>query len=67
MTSYCIDRNDLITQSKLRIGTSPIADANGELNVYAIEDFKKNFLQNIENDSSIDPVQAQVKRLPRTS
>ncbi len=62
MTSYCIDRNDLITQSKLRIGTSPIADANGELNVYAIEDFKKNFLQNIEDDSSIDPVQSQVNQ-----
>ena len=62
MTSYCIDRNDLITQSRMKIGTSPLADANGELNVYAIEDFKKNFLQNIEDESSIDPVQAQVNQ-----
>jgi hypothetical protein len=60
MSSKCIDLNDQITQSKLAIGNSPTSKPNGELNVYAIEQFKVDFLEGIKKDGLFDPVELAV-------
>ena len=62
MSSKCIDINDQITQSKAMIGNSPISKPNGELNVYAIEKFKVDFLEGIKEDGLFDPVSLQVSQ-----
>ena len=57
--SNCIDLNDQITQSRQRLGGAPISNG-GELNVYAIENYKAEFLEGIQTDSLTDPVDLQV-------
>lgn len=58
--SKCIDINDAIYQARTSIGTSPISKANGELNVFAIDNFKAQFLEGIVEDGLFDPVEIQV-------
>lgn len=60
MASNCIDLNDQIYQSKQAIGNSPISKPNGELNVYAIENYKVEFLEGIKEDGLFDPVELAV-------
>jgi hypothetical protein len=62
MASNCIDLNDQIYQSRQRVGNSPISNADGELNVYAIDNFKAEFLQGIVDDGLTDPVDLQIKQ-----
>lgn len=62
MASNCIDLNDQIYQSRQRIGNSPISNANGELNVYAIETYKAEFLEGIKEDGIFDPVGLQISQ-----
>ena len=57
--SNCIDLNDQIYQSRQRLGGAPISNG-GELNVYAIENYKAEFLEGIQTDSLTDPVDLQV-------
>ena len=62
MASNCIDINDQIYQSRQKVGNSPISNADGELNVYAIDNFKAEFLQGIVDDGLTDPVDLQIKQ-----
>lgn len=62
MASNCIDLNDQIYQSKKRVGTSPIIKGNGELNLYAVDQFKTDFLEGIKDDGLFDPLDLAIKQ-----
>lgn len=60
MSSKCIDLSNQLVQTRSKLTPAPIVKPNGELNIYAVDQYKNDFLEGIQEDSIFDPVQTAV-------